>query len=88
MRPVIGISACVKAVENERLAFHAVPAPYIEAAALGAGGLPLLIPALGDSCDDILAAIDGLLLSGSKSNVGPALYGQPSAEAPPHDAAR
>ncbi|MBF0305259.1 MAG: gamma-glutamyl-gamma-aminobutyrate hydrolase family protein [Alphaproteobacteria bacterium] len=87
-RPVIGVSACVKAVQNERLAFHAAPAPYIEAAAQGSGGLPLLIPALGDACDEILASIDGLLLSGSKSNVGPGLYGQSPADAPPYDAAR
>lgn len=89
-RPVIGISACVKTVANEGLPFHAVAAPYVEAASDGAGGLPLLIPALGDSLppEAILAEIDGLLLSGSKSNVGPALYGQAEANAPPYDMAR
>ena len=43
------------------------------------GALPLLVPALGRTIanDDLLDTIDGLLLTGSPSNVLPRHYGQP-----------
>jgi putative glutamine amidotransferase len=50
---------------------------YIAALRDGAGALPLLIPALDPPLapEDILASIDGLLFSGSPSNVSPRHYG-------------
>ncbi|AUH50874.1 peptidase C26 [Chromobacterium sp. ATCC 53434] len=72
---IIGIPCDMKMLGL--LPFHAVGDKYIAAAAGGAGGLPLLIPAMGDA--DILratlATLDGLLLPGSPSNVEPYHYG-------------
>jgi len=53
---------------------------YIEAIARGANAIPVLVPALGDEIDlpSLLAACDGLLLTGSASNVEPQHYGGPA----------
>ena len=53
---------------------------YIAAVVQGAGALPLLIPALGSAVDlpALLDACDGLLLTGSASNVEPHHYGGPA----------
>ena len=59
--------------------------------AVAAGGLPFLIPALGDRLDAaaVAARLDGLLLPGARSNVEPQHYdGLPSAPDTPHDPAR
>jgi putative glutamine amidotransferase len=61
---------------------------YIAAVRDGADGLPFLIPALGDSLDTdtILSRVDGLLLTGSPSNVEPHHYdGEPSRPGTLHD---
>ena len=75
---IIGIPCDVKMIG--KLPFHAVGDKYIAAAAGGAGGLPLLIPSLGD--DKLLRAtvalLDGVLLPGSPSNVEPHHYGGPA----------
>jgi putative glutamine amidotransferase len=57
--------------------FHVVGEKYIVAVRDGAGALPLLIPVLEPAIapDEILAAIDGLLFTGSPSNVAPRHYG-------------
>ena len=50
---------------------------YIVAVREGVGALPLLIPALDPPLapEDILASFDGLLFTGSQSNVAPRHYG-------------
>jgi putative glutamine amidotransferase len=55
---------------------------YIEAVALGANAVPVLVPALGSGIDltSVLNACDGLLLTGSASNVEPQHYGGPASE--------
>jgi putative glutamine amidotransferase len=55
---------------------------YIEAIAVGAGAMPVLIPALGSELDlsGLLEVCDGLLLTGSASNVEPHHYGGPASE--------
>jgi putative glutamine amidotransferase len=57
--------------------FDAVGEKYIVAARDGAESLPLLIPVLPDPIppDEILDSIDGLLFTGSPSNVSPKRYG-------------
>jgi len=57
-------------------AFHCVGEKYINAVAQGAGAIPVLIPSLGDGIDldHILNRIDGVLLTGSPSNVEPHHY--------------
>ena len=74
-RPIIGITCCVKQVENH--AFHVAGDKYVRAASEASAGLPLLIPALGDGLDpaDLVGRLDGLLVTGSLSNVEPVHYG-------------
>ena len=76
--PVVGITACRRDLEG-RL-HHIVQEKYATAVRAAAGALPLLIPALGRAIanDDLLDSIDGLLLTGSPSNVLPRHYGQPA----------
>ena len=76
-RPVIGVSACVKDVTGEEMLFHAAPEIYMTAIIEAAGGMPLVIPALGASLDpdELLEHVAGVLLTGSKSNVHPSHYG-------------
>ncbi len=88
-KPVIGIPCDVKMIGH--FPFHAVGDKYVAAAAGAAGGVPVLIPSLGDE-DQIralLQLVDGLLLPGSPSNVEPAHYqGEPSRAGTLHDPAR
>ena len=57
--------------------FHMVGEKYAAAVRDAAKGLPFLIPALGHSvdADEIIAHVDGIVLTGSPSNVEPHLYG-------------
>lgn len=73
--PVIGIPACL--VPRDDFHFHQVGDKYVDGVVDGAGGLPVLIPALGRrlELDALLGHLDGLLLSGSPSNVEPHHYG-------------
>ena len=76
--PLIGIPACL--VPRDGFAYHQVGDKYVDSVADGAGGLPLLIPALGPRLDfdALLAELDGLLITGSPSNVEPYHYGGPA----------
>lgn len=58
------------------LPFHAVGDKYVAAAAGGAGGVPVLIPSLGDASglDALLDMVDGVFLPGSPSNIEPHHY--------------
>ncbi|WP_186010689.1 gamma-glutamyl-gamma-aminobutyrate hydrolase family protein [Burkholderia gladioli] len=70
---------------------HSAGEKYIDAVVDGAGALAFVLPALGDRqpVDDLLASIDGLLLTGSYSNVEPHRYaGVASVPGTLHDAAR
>lgn len=88
-KPVIGVPADRRVLAPHP--FHMVGEKYLTAVRDGAGGIPLMIPALGSSIepDELLAHCDGLLLSGSPSNVEPHRYGgEPSREGTLHDAER
>ena len=64
---------------------------YIEAVAQGANAVPILIPSTGSEEDlaVLLASCDGLMLTGSPSNVEPQHYGGPaSLPGTLHDPAR
>ncbi|HWK43739.1 MAG TPA: gamma-glutamyl-gamma-aminobutyrate hydrolase family protein [Stellaceae bacterium] len=68
--------------------FHVVGEKYVTAALVATGAVPFLIPAMGDRLplDQVLERLDGLLLTGSPSNVEPLHYdGHPSAEGTEHD---
>ena len=75
--PVVGIPCDRKRLGDH--AFHMVGEKYIEAVRDGAGALPVLIPVLTPLLDaeEILASVDGLLFTGSTSNVAPHRYGGP-----------
>jgi putative glutamine amidotransferase len=91
MKPLIGISCCVKLFGTYGRPNHAVSDTYVRAVDLVIGGLPCLIPAMGERADveGFLGRIDGLLLTGSPSNVLPSLYGgPPHPEGVPEDPAR
>lgn len=73
--PIVGIVCDRKRVGDH--AFHMVGEKYIDAVREGSGALPLLIPVLSPPLDAeaILAGVDGLLFTGSTSNVAPHRYG-------------
>lgn len=85
--PFIGVSACRQQVGKN--SSHTVGDKYVEAAAFA--GLPLILPARDAASDPqaLLGRLDGLVFTGSPSNVEPHHYnGAPSAEGTRHDPAR
>ncbi len=76
-QPLIGVTACTRQIGLHP--FHIAGDKYLRAVAVGAGGLPLVIPALAELIDtpSLLAGLDGLLLTGSPSNVEPHHYQGP-----------
>lgn len=62
--------------------FHCVGEKYINAVADGAQAMPVLIPSLGEALDlkEWLADFDGILLTGSPSNVEPTRYNGPASD--------
>jgi len=88
-RPLIGIPADRRMLGLHP--FHVVGDKYARAVLDAAGGLPMLIPALAEELgtDELLERLDGLLLTGSPSNVEPHHYaGTPSDPGTLHDPAR
>lgn len=79
MRPVVGITACYR--EEGEVGSDCVLRKYTDAVSDVAGCLPLAIPTLGAALDvdALLAAVDGLVFTGSSSNVAPPRYGGPPA---------
>lgn len=76
-RPLIGIPADRRLLGHHY--FHCVGEKYIAAVAEGAQAVPVLIPSLGDGLEarELLADFDGILLTGSPSNVEPHRYHGP-----------
>lgn len=76
-KPIVGIPCDHRMIGPHP--FHAVGEKYIVAVRDGAGALPLLIPVLDTPIDiaEILDTVDGILLTGSPSNVAPKRYGGP-----------
>jgi putative glutamine amidotransferase len=87
-KPVLGIICCTRRVGTEQA--QAVINRYVIAAMTYAETNAVLIPALPDLSDasDILARVDGLLLTGSPSNVQPYRYGDEGDGDGPFDPAR
>lgn len=84
-KPVIGIPADRRVLGPHW--FHCVGEKYIAAVADTADAVPVLIPALGElHLEDWLASFDGILFTGSASNVEPHRYqGPPSDPETFHD---
>lgn len=71
--------------------WHATPHQYLAAAIEGSGVVPLMVPAMGEKLDvdAVLDRVDGVMLTGSRTNVHPARYGvAESAEYGPFDEGR
>ncbi|HEX2493786.1 MAG TPA: gamma-glutamyl-gamma-aminobutyrate hydrolase family protein [Steroidobacter sp.] len=79
-KPLIGIPADRRLLGRHY--FHCVGEKYLVAVAEGAGATPVVIPALGASLElrELLADFDGILLTGSASNVEPHLYQGPASD--------
>jgi putative glutamine amidotransferase len=95
--PLIGVPACVKQLNNSP--FHTVQEKYLTAVRQASQCAPLILPALGWeresenalglALDPLLDVLDGILLTGSPSNVEPHHYqGEASTPGTEHDAQR
>ena len=78
MKPFVGISCCSKSFGPNGIPNHAASDFCVRAVAAYADAIPVLLPALGSLADpeSLLDRLDGVLLTGSKSNVAPGLYGE------------
>lgn len=88
-RPLIGVPCDRKQIGPHP--FQAVGEKYVRALIDSGAGTPLLIPSLEPPLDPetLLESFDGILLTGSHSNIEPHHYGdEPSYEGNFHDAAR
>jgi len=91
MKPLIGITCCNKPFGLYGTPNHAASDTYVRVVDEVVGGVPVLVPANGEAADidTLLHRLDGLILTGSRSNVQPSLYGGPAAlEGTPEDARR
>jgi putative glutamine amidotransferase len=77
-KPLVGIPCDHRIIGPHP--FQAVGEKYIVAVRDGADAIPVLIPVLEKPIDieEILDSVDGILLTGSPSNVAPRLYGGPA----------
>jgi putative glutamine amidotransferase len=79
---VIGIPACNKVIGGEPQ--FASPTRYTKALMGVIGALPVLLPPVGEAMLPMLDRLDGLVLSGSPSNVHPSVYGVSESLTPDH----
>src|SRR5687767_1378386 len=86
-RPVVGVIGNAQLIEN-RFPGHRVGQQNLRAVAEVAGALPLMFagtPKLTD-IDDLLATVDGVLLTGARANVHPTRFkSEPHAGHEPYD---
>ena len=86
--PLVALPADRKEFEN--YSWHASPDQYARAALDAARVAPVVVPAFGAGgervIDAVLGAVSGVLVTGAKSNVHPALYGhEPTPAHEPYD---
>ncbi len=79
-RPVLGVSCCTRTVGTEPA--QAVMNRYLIGALKHADAAALLIPAMPElmAAREVAPRLDGLMLTGSPSNIAPDRYGQSDAE--------
>ena len=79
-KPLVAVSTDVR--QSENYTWHAAPGQYLEAALSVAGVTPLLVPSFGERLDleGLLDRVDGVMLTGARSNVSPTLYGGDASE--------
>jgi putative glutamine amidotransferase len=88
-RPVLGISCCTRTIGSETA--QAVIDRYVVNTMRHADCAALLVPALPElmRAEEVADRLDGVLLTGSPSNLDPARYGDPDPDAEgPWDPAR
>ena len=76
LKPLVAVpSDCP---EFDGYVWNGTPVQYLETASKVADVAPLIVPSLGRDADiqSILAVVDGVLITGAKSNVNPARYGE------------
>tara|TARA_R110002110_G_scaffold415612_3_gene651920 strand:+ start:124364 stop:125188 length:825 start_codon:yes stop_codon:yes gene_type:complete len=80
IRPLIGVNADVR--DTNGIDFIGTGLKYVTGVIEGAGGIPVMVPTLGDvdeggqlHVDDLIDRLDGLVLTGGRSNVEPHNYG-------------
>lgn len=74
--PIVLVPACTRQFGD--FPYYGAQIKYVDAVVRGAGCAPLILPALGQSMDleTMLSMCDGVMLTGSASNVHPSHYGQ------------
>jgi putative glutamine amidotransferase len=88
-RPIVLVPACTRQIGVHP--YHTAQFKYVDAVVLGADCAPLILPSLGAQTDfdSVLDLCDGIMLTGSPSNVHPSHYQQEVRDpALPQDAAR
>jgi putative glutamine amidotransferase len=89
LRPVLGVISCNRTVETQ--AAQAVMTRYLVSAVKYADAAALLVPAMPElmHAKEVAPRLDGILLTGTPSNLDPQRYGQIVDDAPgPFDPAR
>jgi putative glutamine amidotransferase len=87
--PLVAVPANTK--ELEAYHWHGAADTYLQAIVHGIGGIPLIVPYLSDEVDfdALVARVDGVLLTGGRTNIHPENYGAPAdPRAEPHDPGR
>jgi putative glutamine amidotransferase len=76
-RPLIGVSCCTSLIHTRTS--HWASEKYLVAVSDAADAMPVLIPACADRVEltGLVSRLDGLLLTGSRSNIEPRRYGGP-----------
>jgi putative glutamine amidotransferase len=84
MTPIILVTGDVRVIDGNR--WHAGFETYLKAVE-GIGGAPLILPNVeGVDLDAVLARVDGVVVTGSRSNVHPSRYAvEPSEKHEPYD---
>ena len=91
MKPLVGISCCSKAFGLFQTPNHAASDTYVRVTDGPVDAVPVLIPANGEAAHiaTLVRRLDGLILTGSRSNVQPGFYnGPPHPENTPEDIKR
>jgi putative glutamine amidotransferase len=87
--PLVLVSTDNREFDGAR--WHVTPCQYSEAVLQGAKAIPVLLPSMGSliDIDSVLGRVDGVLLSGARSNVHPSNYGvEPAPQYEPYDQER
>ena len=84
--PIVLVTACLRPADG--YFWHAATHHYVDAVLHGAEAIPVILPAVGErvDVDALLDHVDGVLVTGSRSNVHPSHYGEAAHEkAEPYD---